>query len=159
MMLNPVTAFNLTACHNMLFDIKKIIFNMYNCCCKRFNENRDKLYWLSIFSTWCNLLNDKVKPMYLFSADFHAAARAELFIFFSLPSGSTCASSGKILVAEPPTRKKGSFFLPRWRIRCQNFPRGYFRLPLSISRQMSLGLGVVVQKETRITTFLPPKFY
>ena len=97
----------------MLFDIKKIIFNMYNCCCKRLNENRDKLYWLSIFSTWCNLLNDKVKPMYLFSADFHAAARAELFIFFSLPSGSTCASSGKILVAEPPTRKKGSFSVSR----------------------------------------------
>lgn len=132
---------------------------MYNCCCKRLNENSDKLYWLSIFSTWCNLLNDKVKPMYLFSADFHAAARAELFIFFSLPSGSTCASSGKIVAAEPPTRKKGSFFLPRWRIRCQNFPRGYFRLPLSISRQKSLGLGVAVQKETRITTFLPPKFY
>lgn len=104
------------------------------------------------------MLDDKVDPMYLFSADFHAAARADLFIFFSLPAGSTCASSEKILAAEPPTRKKGSLFLPRWRIRCQNFPRGYFRLPLSISRQMSLELGVVVQNETRITTFLPPKF-
>ena len=123
---------------------------MYNCCCKRLNENRDKLYF---FLTWCNLLDDKVDPMYLFSADFHAAARADLFIFFSLPAGSTCASSEKILAAEPPTRKKGSLFLPRWRIRCQNFPRGYFRLPLSISRQMSLELGVVVQNETRITTF------
>ena len=90
--------------------------------------------------------------MYLFSADFHAAARAELFIFFSLPSGSTCASSGKIVAAEPPTRKKGSFFLPRWRIRCQNFPRGYFRLPLTISRQKSLGLGVVVQQEFFVFT-------
>ena len=51
----------------------------------------------------------KVDPMYLFSADFQAAARADLFIFFSLPSGSTCASSGKILAAELPTREKGHF--------------------------------------------------
>ena len=69
----------------------------------------------------------KVDPMYLFSADFHAAARADLFIFFSLPAGSACASSGKILAAEPPTREKRSLFLPRWRIRCQHFLRGESR--------------------------------
>lgn len=42
--VKPCYGFNLTACHNILFDIKKIVFNMYNCCCKRLNENRDKLY-------------------------------------------------------------------------------------------------------------------